>query len=271
MNRRLIPYMGSKWTLAPLIESLLGDHDTYVELFGGSACVLLRKRPSKVEVYNEINSHLVTFFRVVREQPEALVEALRATPYARVEFERAIEALKRSDLDDVEAARCVLVSLWQAIQPTMSLTPGSWGSCVWSKTNCGWNRVLDWRDKVPAVILDAAQRLRRVFIECSDWLYVLRRYDSPRTAFYVDPPYMLTTRTGQRYADEMTTPDHAALLEALKSVQGHVVLSGYDSELYNEALSDWQRIERKAATQGTPRREVIWVKPGAVAYQRALF
>jgi len=47
---------------------LIPKHHTYVEVFGGAANLLLAKEPSAVEVYNDIDSGLVNFFRVIRDK-----------------------------------------------------------------------------------------------------------------------------------------------------------------------------------------------------------
>ncbi|KGK91437.1 hypothetical protein DP73_03175 [Desulfosporosinus sp. HMP52] len=44
------------------------------EPFGGTGWVLFEKPPSEVEVYNDINSELVNFFRVVKEKPEQFIQ-----------------------------------------------------------------------------------------------------------------------------------------------------------------------------------------------------
>ncbi|MEV1247903.1 hypothetical protein ACIBO2_29475 [Nonomuraea sp. NPDC050022] len=59
--------------------------------------------------------------------------------------------------------------------------------------------------------------------------------DSAEAAFYLDPPYLRSTRnvSGEMEADDQ----HRHLLELLNSCRGAVVLSGYRSELYDEVLS----------------------------------
>jgi DNA adenine methylase len=87
-------------------------------------------------------------------------------------------------------------------------------------------------------------RLRRVAIlEPQPALDVIRSQDGPRTLFYLDPPYLHSTRaTRKEYGKcEMSEADHRALLEAIQSVEGKVMLSGYSSELYERGLAGWNR------------------------------
>lgn len=80
-------YYGGKFRLGWWIAGQFPAHDTYVEPFGGAAGVLLRKHPSPVEIYNDLDGRLVSFFRVLRENPQTLIRSLRRTPFSREEFD----------------------------------------------------------------------------------------------------------------------------------------------------------------------------------------
>ncbi len=62
------------------------------------------------------------------------------------------------------------------------------------------------------------------------------------------------------YRHELTDADHVDLLSGLRALKGMVILSGYPHPLYDNALADWQRIEREALADGArPRTEVLWI------------
>jgi DNA adenine methylase len=90
--------------------------------------------------------------------------------------------------------------------------------------------------------------------------HFLNHYDYSGTELiYCDPPYLRQTRTSHRkYRFEYTKQDHIALLELLKSLCCHIILSGYPSLLYDELLVDWHSIELQAMTRGGPRTEKLW-------------
>lgn len=106
---------------------------------------------------------------------------------------------------------------------------------------------------------------------------MLQQHDGPDTLHFVDPPYVLDTRVsrkGSGYRHELTDDDHADLLAALLGLQGMVVLSGYSTTLYDDALAGWRRFEtqsRISANRGTVlRTEVVWLNPAcSEALQRS--
>lgn len=114
--------------------------------------------------------------------------------------------------------------------------------------------------ETPEAIFQAAERLRGVQIEHKPATELIQRFNYPNVLVYADPPYLLGTRHGKQYRKEMTDHEHRELLEVLIAHKGPVILSGYDSDLYNDALQGWHRDEANALAQtSTRRREVIWM------------
>ena len=110
---------------------------------------------------------------------------------------------------------------------------------------------------------EIAQRLQRVQIENAPALEVIRRYDTPKTLFYLDPPYVHGSRgDSSAYGHEMTDQDHRDLAAVLHELKGRAVLSGYQCELYDELFGDWRRIdapEKICNSSKSPRRESLWM------------
>ena len=107
--------------------------------------------------------------------------------------------------------------------------------------------------------MEAAERLRGVQIDNRPATEVIQRFNYENVLIYCDPPYMLNTRHGKQYRHEMDEPDHEELLDLLLNHKGPVAISGYDTDLYNEKLSGWNRVETTAYSQvGSKKREVLW-------------
>jgi len=115
-------------------------------------------------------------------------------------------------------------------------------------------------NKLPAEIIEAAGRLKDAEIENTDAIDLIKKYNHQDCLIYADPPYLLSTRRQRYYNVELESEEeHAKLINTLLKHSGSVVLSGYDSELYNDMLSSWTRYEfNTQAEQGKKRVEVIW-------------
>lgn len=264
VTRPALRYHGGKFRLAPWILRFFPEHRTYVEPFGGAAGVLLQKPRAYAEVYNDLDGDIVNFFRVLREQPAKLSDACRLTPYAREEFERAYEPTG----DSVERARRTAVRAAMGFGSAGS-TKGSTGFRVDTRRAYG-TAMSNWVD-FPDGLQVIAERLAGVLIENRDALDVIAAHDDSDTLLFIDPPYVHSSRVmGSRtYRHEMSDEDHRQLLRTLQAVEGMVVICGYATDLYDDALSTWARhatTARISSGRGTGlRTEVVWLNPACSA------
>lgn len=264
----VVKYPGSKWGIAKWIISKFPPHHSYLEPFFGSGAVLFTKERSHIETVNDLDSEVVNFFEWVRNDPEKLGAAIYWTPYAREVYESAWAA-QQTETDSFKRAVnfCARMMMGHGFRTT--------GEKV------GWKNDVQGREaayaatywcKMPEVIREAAERLRGVQIENKPALDVIQRFNFPNVLIYADPPYLLGTRYGKQYRHEMSDKDHVELLEALKAHKGPVLLSGYDSPLYNDALAGWYREEVSVLAQtATKRREVLWMNREPENQQLQLF
>jgi DNA adenine methylase len=80
-----------------------------------------------------------------------------------------------------------------------------------------------------------------------------------RELVYSDPPYLAHTRTSsRRYRHEYSESDHVELLQRLKKLPCHVILSGYPSSLYDQWLDQWQALDLQVMNQAGVRTEKLW-------------
>lgn len=264
-----IRYHGAKFRLASWLLQYFPPHDCYVEPYGGAAGVLVRKPRAYAEVYNDLDGDIVNFFRVLRD-PEtraALIEQLILTPFARKEFEGAWE----DSADPVERARRTAVRAtfgWGS----SSATKGTTGFRIDTKREYALTMHL-WT-RYPDAIRVAGERFAGVLIENRPAIECMLQHDGPRTLHFVDPPYVHSTRVMQAngtgyYRHEMTDMDHVHLLAAVQSLRGMVIISGYPTDLYDQALTGWRRqtrLARASAGRGTAMRtEVIWINQACAA------
>ena len=271
-RRPVLRYHGGKWLLADWILSHFPSHRCYVEPFGGACSVLLQKSRSYAEIYNDLDSEVVNVFRVLRDPLESveLERLIRLTPFSREDFR---EAYRTADGRIEQARRTILRSFM------------GFGSAAATGFNTGFrsnsNRsgatpAHDWAN-VPDVIQAWTSRLQGVVIENKDALKLMPQHDSLETLFYVDPPYVLSTRKllnpycGKGYRFEMTDSQHVELSAALHALKGMVVLSGYPSKLYEQLYVGWHQVRRNAMADGASKRtEIVWLNEAARRGQRSV-
>jgi DNA adenine methylase len=213
-------------------------HRIYVELFGGGASLLIAREPSEVEVYNDLNSGLVNFFRVLRDnkQFKQFQRLASLTPYAREEFDLCKQTWMEMDNPVDRAHRWFTVARQSFGGDFHSWGYGVTGSCRGMASQV--SRWLGGIEKLPEV----SARLLRVQVENKDALKLIECYDSPDTFFYLDPPYVLSTRKGGGYKHELTDDSHRQLVKVLQGIKGKALLSGYANLIYRELEKcGWQR------------------------------
>lgn len=283
-------YYGGKLSHLARLLPLLPTCHTYVEPFGGSAAVLLNRAPSPVEVYNDLDGGVVTFFRVLRDRRDELVRLLELTPYSRAEF--AIACRDDSE-DELERARRVFVRIAQSRANKPLTTGGQWSYSVGKSAHdaSDWQYCVNhnkrgmsgavsaWLTNV-AGLPDVIARLRTVQIECLDALDCITRYDHEDALIYADPPYLPDVRTdGACYIHEMSEGQHIALAAELRGCAGRVALSGYEHPLYDQLYAGWYKTTWGARPTTNhdsvtgARTEVLWTNydPAIVTGQRPLF
>lgn len=260
-----IAWYGGKYYLAEWIIGQFPPHRVYVEPFGGMANVLLKKQPSEVEVFNDLDGRVVNFFRVLRDPPMLadLKRRCELTPYSREEFAVLCDAPEPQGT--VDRAWWFFVRCRQARGGIgmSALTKNAWAASTRTR-----RQMPEPVSKYLAAIdgLDAvAGRFRHVMIEQLPAVELIRKYDGADVLFYCDPPYPGSTRSGGKaatYGVEMDDQDHHELLTALRQCRGRVLLSSYDSTLYRTVLHDWHCLEKETHVQfsnsGGRRRELLW-------------
>lgn len=259
--RPLLRWHGGKWLLAPWIISEMPKHRVYVEPFGGAGSVLIRKPRCYAEVWNDLDGHVVNLFQVLRsDKAEKLVEMLQLTPFASEEFFGAYEPTD----DPIERARRLVIRSFMGFGSNGHNKATGFRS---NSNRSGTTPAHDWIN-YPDSLIACIKRLQGVVVLNRDACEVMAGHDSPETLHYVDPPYIMDTRSdaGKDYAHELTDTDHENLLDFLDGLQGMVMLSGYPHDIYDDRLKHWTRITRKALADGARARiEVLWLNPAATA------
>lgn len=263
-RKRMIAFgwYGGKFShLDFILPNLPGGERHFCDVYGGSAAVIINRQPAPVETYNDIDSEVVNFFRVLRDPAtsEQLIKAIALTPFSREELVRALEFAS----DPLERARRFFVRARQTRTGlAQTSSEGRWAHCLLTSRAGMAGAVSRWLGSVEG-LSEIVQRLQRIQIENAPALEVIERYDSAETLFYIDPPYVHEARGDNKaYGVEMSDDDHRDLAELLTGIEGRAAVSGYRTAIYDDLFGLWRRIDadpKICHSVRQIRQESLWV------------
>lgn len=256
--RTPLKWHGGKSYLADWIIDLMPKHLHYVEPYAGGLAVLLNKNPFDErhqwgdkahergisEVVNDLSRELTNFWQVLQDETafEKMQRIVQAIPFSQTQWDQAGPRMIPHQDIDPEAAADFFVRCRQSRSGGFKV----FATLTRNRTRRSMNEQASaWLNAVDG-LADVHERLKRVVVLCADAIKVIRQQDGKKTLFYLDPPYMHETRSATNaYEYEMDTAAHKTLVDTILDCKGHVILSGYPNALYDRALRDWNRHDRK--------------------------
>jgi DNA adenine methylase len=269
--RPLFKTHGGKYYLARRINAQLPPHEIYVEPFAGGLSVLLNKPRSPYEYASDIDQDLINFYQGFHKHYEEFKKFIDRVSYIKTNFEWSLQSVDLADR--VESGDPEIEWLAKYLVRNRFSRGGLGKDFAWSDRLRGGQPgdVNAW-DTIRRDMNRIHNRLYYAKFERADALDVIgsRHFNKPNVLFYLDPPYVASTRTSPNiYANEMSEDEHVDLLRLITSRQfkTQVVLSGYHNDLYDKLLGDWRRVEfdmpnHSGQTKTKQRRiEVLWLSP----------
>jgi DNA adenine methylase len=236
----MISYIGGKGRIGKcIVPHIPKDIETYVEPFGGMYWVFfnmdLSDYPNLNTVvyndYNHLNSNLFQWVKI----PHRLHEELQKYPTQQLGVEETPQEYKdlfyqyQKEIFDPNFTITHLNSLETCCKYLYVLTHTFSGSKPESANYVDYKG--KYRDKL-LVFMDKLKNKKYIehfkkitFVENMDFEEVIRKYDGPKTYFYVDPPYYKTETYYSNH--DFDTNNHIILSQVLKSIQGRFSLSYY--------------------------------------------
>ena len=227
----LIKYYGSKFYMTDIIISHFpSDFKIYVEGFGGGASVLFAKKQTPLEIYNNLGENVYSVFKVLQDKNlfEQFRTKLELTYYSAELREEFKKSLKVDDLSIVDRAYKYFY-----VNRTSFNGVGGFSTNLCIRRNMS-KCVSDFLSSID-YLKDFHLRLQSVIIENRDILDLIDKYGDSDTFFYLDPPYVHSTRTSStNYEKEMSDEEHIKMIDRILSSKGKFLISGYDNDLYKK-------------------------------------
>lgn len=211
-----ISYYGGKQMMLRHILPLIPEHKIYVEPFFGGGAVFFAKTPAKVEIINDKLDQAINFYQIARDRFPELLHMVQNTLHAESTYQKA-KAIFRDQTDDP------VTNAWAFwVLSAMGFAHVIGHGFAFGKdqiANTTANRIERFTEEIQ-------QRLRHCQIFSRDAIDVIRRFDSPDTFFYFDPPY--SNSNCGHYAKEKDV--YFRLLEILPQLSGKWLLSSYPTD-----------------------------------------
>ncbi len=207
-----LAYIGGKSKLANTIIKMIPEHQMYCEVFAGAAWVFFRKDYSKYEVINDLDSDLIVFYRVLQNHLEEFLKQFKWILSSREWFEDWKRQQKAGGLTDIQrAARYYYLQRLCFGGRVKNRTFGTGPMCR-PRIN-----LLRIEEELSEVHL----RLAGVTIENLPWNDFIKRYDRPKTFFYLDPPYY----KAPYYEHNLGLKDYQEMAKNLTEMKSKFILS----------------------------------------------
>jgi len=173
-------WIGGKSRTVEWIVSHIPQSESFVDVFGGSGIVMLNKPATGNDVFNDINSGIVSVYRCLRDpvKRDKLITWIELTIHSYEDWVTCKETWTDVN-DDVERA-----GRWLYMTHYSFAKQGR--AYGFARAKNKFSGSLTAKISTFGPVHD---RFKKVNIENRDWRLMLERYDAKGTVFYLDPPY----------------------------------------------------------------------------------
>ena len=217
----IIRRVGGKSKLQKKINSMIPNHEIYVEPFIGGGSIFLYKSPSKINIINDLDEDIINIWKDVYDLPVDIYESMKFIPNR----ELFKSYLNKKSFD----------SNYDRLYRNLYL----------SKVSFSGNRLSYGGDKQG---ISTAKKIKNISLQLKntsnleiyneDYKTIIKKFDSKDTFFYLDPPYEIETMTRNwGYKNLNVSPQE--ICDLLKSIKGKFILSYNKSETIENIFKDF--------------------------------
>jgi DNA adenine methylase len=219
-NKPLMPPYGRLGGKSRLKKKIIGYFPpnyvdmTYIEPFFGGGSLFFYKIPSKKEVINDLDKTIYTLMKGFKQYSGFEISDSINDVYTKNKYIKMMDFKPKTAYDKfIRLLVLTKISFYGQLYTYM----GNKKTTIKVKTN--------YQDKYYT-------RLENTIILNKDYKEIIKKYDSPNSFFYIDPPYSMSKEYGY-YEDQYININE--LFELLKNIKGKFLIS-YDDDKYTKDL-----------------------------------
>ncbi len=222
----MISRVGGKSKLKNKIISLMPPHDTYVEPFIGGGSVFFSKTPSPISAINDKDIDIYNIYKDMKEVGDKMIN--RDFTPERKKFDTLLKTNKFNSKED---------RLYRNLYLSINSYSGNRTGFIGERQIEVYKKGVEVGKKYKTSKWKDFLNNNKVFISNKDFKEVIRKFDSPNTLFYLDPPYSYS-KTDYKY-----NVDPQEVYDALQGIKGKFMLS-YDFNPEIRKLFDKYNIKK---------------------------
>jgi DNA adenine methylase len=225
-----IRYFGSKGGFYNrIIEQFPKDeYNTYIEPFGGTYIVGLKKPLVQVELYNDLEKNVYSLYKVI-SNPDLFKEFKE-----KCDLVFYNDDIRKEFKEELKHELSIVDRAFYFFYVNRTSHNGIGGFSVNTHVRRNMSKAvsdyLSSIDRLP----ELHDRLSKVIVSNVDGVDLIKKYNKPNILIYCDPPYEQSTRTDARYKVDMDREGHIKFIDAVIESESKILISGYDCELYDK-------------------------------------
>ena len=251
MSKKLKPLFGrtgSKYYTIDEILPLIPPHSVYVEPFVGGGAIFWNKTPVEKSVINDLDKELIDAYRAFNK---ASLSSLQALDYLDTEIPKKQVKTEeyRNMIDKLETDMEEIKS--QPVKHFIKTFKRSKGTFLTSGKGRMYYNIF-FRPYIPK--LEIYKRLLKdTIIENKNYVDIIKKYDSPTTFFFLDPPYE-ASKTLYKHS----TIDYEQMRDILRNIKGKFLLTLNDSERIRDILGEFHIEISKVKSSPSENSKKLW-------------
>lgn len=242
-----LKYYGGKQNKAEKLIALFPRHKYYIEPFVGGAAIFWRKPLVYMNILNDTNRGIYSFWYYLKNEPEQLADCIKKTNLLHEDIFKEQKKIYDSCKVSVELACATLYLI------TCGMS-GSIGQFLVKQKN-----KTDKNELFANTIYEYARKLQSATILNRDALYVIEKHKHRKDAlFFLDPPYV---EAEKGHYDGYTHDDFEKLLKKCEEIKGSFVMTVGNTTICDDYVrkNKWHQVKENT-TSTAPKQNKDFVE-----------